>query len=130
MMNRRMASLFAALVVVAAACSSGGGASAGASAGASVAAGGSGGAGCTVGVSWNNFQQPRWAAHDEPNLKSTVEAAGGKYISADANLSSEQQLTDVDNLISQGAKVLVLLAQDNKAILPALQKAKDAGIPV
>jgi len=83
-----------------------------------------------VGVSWNNFQQPRWAAHDEPNLKDTVEAGGGSYISADANLSSEQQLTDVDTLISQGANVLVLLAQDNKAILPALQKAKDAGIPV
>ncbi len=85
---------------------------------------------CIVGVSWNNFQQPRWAAHDEPNLKSTVEAGGGKYISADANLSAEQQLTDIDTMISQGAKVLVLLAQDNKAILPALQKAKDAGIPV
>jgi D-xylose transport system substrate-binding protein len=87
-------------------------------------------AACTVGVSWNNFQQPRWAAHDEPNLKSTVEAGGGKYISADANLSAEQQLTDVDTLISQGANVLVLLAQDNQAILPALQKAKDAGVPV
>ncbi|MGP1675226.1 MAG: substrate-binding domain-containing protein, partial [Candidatus Limnocylindrales bacterium] len=85
---------------------------------------------CTVGVSWNNFQQPRWAAHDEPNLKETVEAGGGTYISADANLSAEQQLTDVDTLISQGANVLVLLAQDNKAVLPALQKAKDAGIPV
>jgi D-xylose transport system substrate-binding protein len=87
-------------------------------------------AACTVGVSWNNFQQPRWAAHDEPNLKGTVEAGGGTYISADANLSAEQQLTDVDTLISQGAKVLILLAQDNKAVLPALQKAKDAGIPV
>src|SRR6476659_5883232 len=86
--------------------------------------------GCTVGVSWNNFQQPRWAAHDEPNLKQTVEAGGGTYISADANLSAEQQLTDVDTLISQGANVLVLLAQDNQAILPALQKAKDAGVPV
>lgn len=86
--------------------------------------------GCKVGVSWNNFQQPRWAAHDEPNLKKVVEAGGGSYIRADANLSSEQQLTDVDTLISQGAKVLVLLAQDNKAILPALKKAKDAGIPV
>ena len=85
---------------------------------------------CVVGVSWNNFQQPRWAAHDEPNLKGTVEAGGGKYISADANLSAEQQLTDVDTLISQGAKVLVLLAQDNKAVLPALKKATDAGIPV
>ena len=85
---------------------------------------------CTVGVSWNNFQQPRWAAHDEPNLKKTVEDGGGTYISADANLSSEQQLTDVDNLISQGADVLVLLAQDQNAILPALAKAKQQGIPV
>ena len=87
-------------------------------------------AGCTVGVSWNNFQQPRWAATDKPNIKSTVEKGGGTYIDADANLSNEQQLTDVDTLISKGAKVLILLAQDNKAVLPALKKAKDAGVPV
>jgi D-xylose transport system substrate-binding protein len=114
---------FAALIL--AACTS---ASPGASTGES--AGGSAAAGCTVAVSWNNFQQPRWAAHDEPNLKKTVEDGGGSYISADANLSSEQQLTDVDTLISQGADVLILLAQDNQAILPALTKASDAGIPV
>ena len=139
MMKRRIAPLLAAFVVVAAACSNGGGASSGASTGASTApstgasaaASGSAAAGaCTVGVSWNNFQQPRWAAHDQPNIKQTVEAGGGTYIDADANLSNEQQLTDVDTLISKGAKVLILLAQDNKAILPALQKAKDAGIPV
>jgi len=122
MFLRRVAVLTAAAAMVFAACSSGGGGSAKPS--------GQTGAGCTVGVSWNNFQQPRWAAHDEPNLKKTVEDAGGKYISADANLVAEQQLTDVDTLISKGAKVLVLLAQDNKAILPALKKAKDAGIPV
>ena len=81
-------------------------------------------------MSWNNFQQPRWAAHDKPNIKTTVEAGGGTYIDADANLSNEQQLTDIDTLISKGAKVLILLAQDTKAILPAVQKAKDAGIPV
>ena len=80
-------------------------------------------AACTVGVSWNNFQQPRWAAHDQPNMKATVEAGGGTYIDADANLSNEQQLTDVDTLISQGANVLVLLAQDTQAILPAVAKA-------
>ena len=87
-------------------------------------------AACTVGVSWNNFQQPRWAAHDQPNIKETVEAGGGTYIDADANLSNEQQLTDIDTLISKGANVLILLAQDTKAVLPGLQKAKDAGIPV
>ena len=124
MSYRRVAGLMVTIAVVLAACSTGGGAG---SPGASAAPPA---ADCTVGVSWNNFQQPRWAAHDEPNLKATVEAGGGKYISADANLSAEQQLTDVDTLISQGAKVLILLAQDNKAILPALQKAKDAGVPV
>jgi len=125
MINRRFGSLMAVAVIVLAACSSTGSSGAPSGAGGSAAA-----TNCTVGVSWNNFQQPRWAAHDEPNLKKTVEAGGGKYISADANLSSEQQLTDVDTLISQGAKVLVLLAQSNTAILPALKKASDAGIPV
>jgi D-xylose transport system substrate-binding protein len=90
----------------------------------------SGSANCTVGVSWNNFQQPRWAAHDKPNIQQTVEAGGGKYIDADANLSNEQQLTDVDTLISKGANVLILLAQDQNAILPAVAKAKAAGIPI
>ena len=100
--------------------------SAEASASSSAAAGGD----CTVGVSWNNFQQPRWAAFDKPGVQSTVEAAGGKYIDADANLSNEQQATDIDSLISQGAKVLIVLAQDTKAVLPAIQKAADAGVPV
>ena len=81
-------------------------------------------------MSWNNFQQPRWAATDKPNIQKVVEDAGGKYIDKDANLIAEQQLTDVDTLISQGAKVLVLLAADTTVVGPALQKAKDAGIPV
>lgn len=122
MFVRKSAVLMAAAAMVFAACSSGGGTTA--------APSGQTAKDCTVGVSWNNFQQPRWAAHDEPNLKKTIEDAGGKYISADANLSSEQQLTDVDTMISKGAKVLILLAQDGKAILPALKKAADAGIPV
>jgi len=83
-----------------------------------------------VGVSWNNFQQPRWGATDKPKMKETIEGGGGQFIDADANLDNQRQLSDVDSLIQRGAKVLVLLAQDQKAILPALQKAKDAGIPV
>jgi D-xylose transport system substrate-binding protein len=125
---RRLAALTALAAVVLAACTSQSpGASVPGSSGTTAAPSG---APCVVGVSWNNFQQPRWAAHDKPNLQKTIEDGGGTYYDADANLSNEQQLTDVDTLISKGATVLVLLAQDNKAILPALQKAKDAGIPV
>jgi D-xylose transport system substrate-binding protein len=39
-------------------------------------------------------------------------------------------LTDVESLISKGADVLVILAMDSEAILPAVKKANDEGIPV
>jgi D-xylose transport system substrate-binding protein len=86
--------------------------------------------GITVGVSWNNFNEPRWAAFDKPAIVAAVEAVGGTYIETDAASSAEQQLTDVENLISQGADALIILAQDGTAILPAVQGALDQGIPV
>ena len=85
---------------------------------------------CTVAVSWNNFQQPRWAAKDKPNIQETVEEGGGTYIDADANLDTVQQLTDVETLIGQGADVLILLAQDTAGVGPALETAANAGVPV
>ena len=63
------------------------------------------GGGCTVGVSWNNYQEERWAKWDEPAIKAAVAAGGGKYISNDAKSSAETQASNVENLISQGAKV-------------------------
>ena len=82
-----------------------------------------------VGVSWNNFQEERWKT-DEAAIKSVLEAAGVKYISTDAQSSATKQLTDIENLISQGANALIVLAQDTDAIQPAVQKALDEGIPV
>src|SRR5215467_706422 len=87
-------------------------------------------AGCVVGVSWNNFQEERWAKWDEPAIKAAIEAGGGTYISNDAKSSAETQASNVENLISQGAKVLIILAQDDVAILPSVQKAISEGIPV
>ncbi len=127
MINRKLGALVAVAAIALAACSN---TSSSGSPAASAAAAGSGGAGCTVGVSWNNFQQPRWAAHDKPSIQKTVEGAGGKYIDADANLNSEQQATDIDTMISKGAKVLIILAQDPKLVLPEIAKAKAANIPV
>jgi D-xylose transport system substrate-binding protein len=85
---------------------------------------------CDVGVSWNNFEQPRWAATDKPNLQATIEAGGGTYADFDAKLDSAQQLTDVETLINGGADVLVLLAQDQDAAVSALELAANAGVPV
>lgn len=133
MVNRRIATLVAGAAIVFAACSStgstpaastgGGGTSA---APASAAAGG----GCKVGVSWNNYSQERWKKADEPAMQKAIAAAGGTYIRADANDKAEQQLTDIDSLINQGAKALIVLAKDSEAIKPAIAKATAAGIPV
>jgi D-xylose transport system substrate-binding protein len=92
--------------------------------------GASGGGNLTVGVSWNNFNEPRWANFDEPAIQEALQTCGAKYISTDAGSSAEQQLADVENLISQGANAIIILAQDGEAILPAVQSALDQGIPV
>lgn len=83
-----------------------------------------------VGVSWNNFNEERWGRDDEPNIIRALDEAGAKYIKTDAGSSEEQQIADVENLITQGADVLIILAQNSSAILPAVQSALDQGIPV
>ena len=83
----------------------------------------------TVGVSWSNFQEERWKT-DEAAIKAVLDKAGVKYISADAQANPTKQLADVEDLIAKGANVLLVLAQNNEAILPAIKKATDEGIPV
>ncbi len=83
----------------------------------------------TVGVSWSNFQEERWKT-DEAAIKAELAKSGTKYISADAGGSAEKQLADIDGLIAKGAKVLIVLAMDKDAILPAVNKANQQKIPV
>src|SRR5216684_4585333 len=114
-MRRGLAVLAAGFTLIVSACGGGGGTSA---------------AGCTIGVSWNNYQEERWAKWDEPAIKKAITDAGGKYVSNDAKSSAETQASNVDNLISQGAKVVVILAQDGTAIKPAVAKSIQNGVPV
>jgi len=85
---------------------------------------------CTVGVSWNNYAEERWAKWDEPAIKAALAKNGATYISNDAKSSADNQLSNVDALINQGANVVIILAQDGTAIKPAVTKALAAGIPV
>jgi D-xylose transport system substrate-binding protein len=93
-------------------------------------AGGGGGGDCVVGVSWNNYQEERWARWDEPAIQAAIEEGGGTYISNDARSSPETQASNVENLIAQGANVLIVLAQDGTAILPSVANAVASGVPV
>ncbi len=127
MMIRKVAALAAAAGLIVVACSSSATPAPSAAPSESAAAGGGD---CVVGVSWNNYQEERWAKWDEPALKAAIEAGGGKYISNDAKSSAETQASNVENLISQGAKVVVVLAQDGTAIKPSVAAAISNGVPV
>lgn len=129
-MARRVAVLAAALMLIVSAC--GGSSTTGATTAPTTAAttAPTVAAACTVGVSWNNYQEERWAKWDEPAIKAAIAAGGGKYVSNDAKSSAETQATNVDNLISQGAKVVIILAQDGTAIKPSVAKAIQNGAAV
>src|SRR5438552_3605390 len=120
-MRRRLVVLATGLTLIISACGGGGGGGGAATSAATT---------CTVGVSWNNYQEERWAKWDEPAIKAAIAAGGGKYVSNDAKSSAETQASNVDNLISQGAKVVVILAQDGTAIKPAVAKSIQNGVPV
>jgi D-xylose transport system substrate-binding protein len=130
--NRKLVALFAVLAILFAAC---GGdddttTTAAAGGGGTETTAAAAGEGLTVGVSWNNYNEERWAKADEPAIKAELDKAGAEYISTDAGSSAEQQLSDVENLISQGADAIIILAQDGVAIKPAVASALEQGIPV
>jgi D-xylose transport system substrate-binding protein len=83
-----------------------------------------------VGVSWNNYDQPRWACCDAPGIREVVTKAGGKVIETVAANSTEIQLSNIDGLIAQGMDVLILLAKDPEAMQAKIAEVKALGIPI
>jgi D-xylose transport system substrate-binding protein len=82
-----------------------------------------------IGVSWSDFGQARWKT-DEAAIKAELAKSGDIYISTDAQGSADKQLKDIDVLIGKGANVIMILAQDNESILPAVTRAKDSNVRV
>ncbi len=82
-----------------------------------------------VGVSWSNFQEERWKT-DEAALREALSRRGARYLSTDAQSSTEKQLADVESLVVRGVDALVIVAQDAHAIGPAVALARAEGIPV
>jgi D-xylose transport system substrate-binding protein len=85
--------------------------------------------GLKIGVSWSNFQEPRWK-FDAAAMRSAIQRDGNQYITTNAEASAEKQLSDISAMIEQGVDALVILPVDREAIGPAIDWASEAGIPV
>jgi D-xylose transport system substrate-binding protein len=116
---RRLAAILPIVAIAMAACSSSPGTSA------------SGTASCKVGVAWATFQEERYGLRDEPGIKKALADGGAEYISGgDGQNKAETQAGQIATLLAANINVLVLNAVDPVAVLPSLQDALDAGIPV
>ena len=92
-------------------------------------AGGGDTAGALIGITMPTRSSERWI-HDGDNLKSQLEALGYKVDLQYAENDIPTQVSQVENMITKGAKVLVIAAIDGTTLTDTLQKAADAGIKV
>jgi putative multiple sugar transport system substrate-binding protein len=134
--------LLSALLVLAlalAACGNGGGGSEGAappSAAASGSAGptgspsGSAGGGKgVIGIAMPTKSSERWV-NDGANMVKEFEKLGYKTDLQYGEDVIENQVSQIENMITKNVKLLVIASIDGGALTDVLQKAKDAGIPV
>ena len=66
----------------------------------------------------------------EGAIREVVEANGDELISLDPQNSNEKQLSQIEDMISQGIVAIFINPADKDGITPALDKVKDAGIPM
>src|SRR4029453_14162547 len=96
--------------------------------GSSDGGGGSGDKG-TIGVAMPTKSSERWIA-DGNNIKEQLEAAGYKVDLQYAEDDIPTQVSQVENMVTKGEKMLVIAAIDGTALGDTLQKAEDTDIPI
>lgn len=79
-----------------------------------------------IGISMPTKADQRWNV-DGANLVRDLEKAGFKTKLAYANNSTSQQSNDINNLVSAGAKAIVVAAVDGTAVGPAVKQAESQG---
>jgi putative multiple sugar transport system substrate-binding protein len=82
-----------------------------------------------IGVTMPTSSSQRWI-QDGDNVKSQLEAAGYKVDLQYAENDIPTQVNQVDNQITNGAKVLIIASIDGTALTTQLQNAADNGIKV
>ena len=122
MKKRLMAMLMAAVMAVSLTACGGGGSSAG-----SDSSGGDGKA--KIGLSMPTQSLERWN-RDGAYLEEQFQNAGYDTILTYSDNDSGKQVNDIQNMLADGADLLVIAAIDGEALNTALDEAAEAGVPV
>ena len=82
-----------------------------------------------IGLSLDTLKEERWQADRDLFVKRANEL-GAKVDVQSANGDDNQQIRDVESLLTAGAKVLVIVPHDGVAMARAVEMAHKAGVPV
>ncbi|GAB4198734.1 MAG: D-xylose ABC transporter substrate-binding protein [Roseiflexaceae bacterium] len=93
------------------------------------AQGGQTGGKIKVGLSFSDFATERWK-NEEQLMRKLLEEKGYEVISQEANHDVKLQNDQIDNMVAQGAKALIVIAEDGDAASTAVSKAAKAGVKV
>ncbi|MDQ1006329.1 putative multiple sugar transport system substrate-binding protein [Streptomyces sp. V4I23] len=87
------------------------------------------GKGGTIGLAMPTKSSERWIA-DGQNMAEQFRKAGYKTDLQYGDDKVENQIAQIENMITKGRRLLVVAAIDGSALTEVLQRAHDAGIPV
>ena len=69
-----------------------------------------------------------WYQRAEEGAKWAADKAGVGFVSVNSNRDSEQEQTNIDNLINEGVDAIVILSWNEAGCVSAAEKCKEAGI--
>ncbi len=82
-----------------------------------------------VGLSFSDFATERWKPEEEL-MRKLLEEKGYEVLTQEANHDVKLQNDQIDNMVSQGVKAIIVVAEDGDAIVTSVDKAADAGVKV
>lgn len=81
-----------------------------------------------VGFAQTESNNP-WRIAQSKSFQDTAATCGWELVATDAGGSAAKQVADVDSMIAQGIDVLFLPPREESPLIPAVMRAKAAGIP-
>jgi D-xylose transport system substrate-binding protein len=85
--------------------------------------------GIKIGLSFSDFATERWK-NEEQAMRKLFEGMGYEVLTQEANHDVKLQNDQIDNMVSQGVKVLIIVAEDGDAAATSVDKAAAAGVKV
>ena len=71
-----------------------------------------------------------WRVAETKSMQDEARRLGVDLVYTDAQSSTAKQVSDVEDMVAQGVKYIVLAPREEEGLQPALDRAKAAGIPV